>query len=123
MHFFSVCLITPAYFAKFFGDDGRLNLEGRTRTGRGDHHPLGVGLPRHLNTADDAKSVGGVRWKRSQRMGYLSLVLVAAHMVVFGLKGWISPHEWPWSLPPISLLAAAVAIVPLIDKLRRSAHS
>ena len=24
--FFSVCLLTPAYFAKFFADDGRLNL-------------------------------------------------------------------------------------------------
>ena len=33
------------------------------------------------------KAIGGVRWKRSQRMGYLCLGLVVAHMVVFGLKG------------------------------------
>ena len=26
--FFSLCLLNPAYFAKFFDDDGRLNLVG-----------------------------------------------------------------------------------------------
>ena len=26
--FFSVCVLTPAYFAKYFADDGRLNLVG-----------------------------------------------------------------------------------------------
>ena len=26
--FFAVCLLTPAYFAKFFAEDGRLNLQG-----------------------------------------------------------------------------------------------
>lgn len=121
--FFSVCLITPAYFAKFFGDDGRLNLEGELGLAVGIVALWALAFPAISTLPMMPKALGGVRWKRSQRMGYLSLVLVSAHMVVFGLKGWISPHEWPWNLPPISLLAAAVAIVPLIDKLRRSARN
>jgi len=31
----------------------------------------------------------------------------------------MSPGEWPWSLPPISLLAVATAVVPLAIKLRQ----
>jgi len=121
--FFSVCLITPAYFAKFFGDDGRLNVVGELGLAVGIVALWALAFPAISTLPMMPKALGGVRWKRSQRMGYLSLVLVAAHMVVFGIKGWISPHEWPWSLPPISLLAAAVAIVPLIVKLRKSAHT
>jgi len=63
------------------------------------------------------KAIGGIRWKRSQRMGYLCLSLVLAHMVVFGLKGWLAPETWPLGLPPISMWAAAAAAIPLCAKL------
>ena len=49
-------------------------------------------------------------------MGYLCLGLVVAHMVVFGLKGWLAPERWPWGLPPISLVAVVVALIPLLVK-------
>ena len=42
----------------------------------------------------------------SQRMGYVCLSLVVAHVVVLGLRAWLSPQTWPWMLPPISLVAA-----------------
>ena len=66
------------------------------------------------------KAIGGIRWKRSQRMGYLCLILVFAHMVVLGIKGWLTPAHWPWGLPPISLWAAAAAAIPLVAKLWRA---
>jgi hypothetical protein len=50
-------------------------------------------------------------------MGYLCLSLIVAHMVVFGLKGWLAPEKWPWGLPPISLLAVTAAAIPLVAKL------
>ena len=50
-------------------------------------------------------------------MGYLCLSLVLAHMVVFGLKGWLAPAKWPLGLPPISMWAAAAAAIPLCAKL------
>lgn len=43
-----------------------------------------------------------------------------AHMVVFGLKGWLAPQKWPWGLPPISMLAVTAAAVPLVAKLWQS---
>jgi hypothetical protein len=42
--------------------------------------------------------------------------LIAVHMIVFGVNGWLTPQEWPWKLPPISLLAFAAAAFPLIVK-------
>jgi len=40
-------------------------------------------------------------------------------MIVFGLKGWLTPEKWPWGFPPISMLAAITAAIPLIAKLKR----
>ena len=49
------------------------------------------------------KALGGKRWKRAQRMGYVSLILVAVHLVALGLKGWLKPQAWPAGMPSISL--------------------
>jgi DMSO/TMAO reductase YedYZ heme-binding membrane subunit len=62
------------------------------------------------------KALGGKRWKRAQRMGYLALILVVVHLVVLGLKGWLAPKGWPAGLPPISLVALVAALVPLLVK-------
>jgi DMSO/TMAO reductase YedYZ heme-binding membrane subunit len=115
--FFSVCLLTPAYFTKFFAEDGRLNLVGELGLAVGIVALWAVAIPAITTLPVMPKAIGGKRWKRSQRMGYLCLSLVVAHMVVFGLKGWLSPETWPWGLPPISLLAVTAAAVPLIAKL------
>ena len=49
-------------------------------------------------------------------MGYLTLILVVAHLVVLGLKGWLAPKGWPAGIPPISLVAVLAALVPLLVK-------
>jgi DMSO/TMAO reductase YedYZ heme-binding membrane subunit len=65
------------------------------------------------------KALGGWRWKRSQRLGYLALILVVVHLVVLGLKGWLTPKGWPAGLPPISLISLLAALVPLVVKSSR----
>ena len=62
------------------------------------------------------KALGGWRWKRTQRMGYLALALVVVHLVVLGLKGWLTPGKWPAGMVPISLVAFVVALIPLVVK-------
>lgn len=114
--FFSVCLLTPAYFGKFFAPDGRLNLVGELGLATGVISLWALALPAISTLPMMPKALGGVRWKRTQRMGYLCLALVACHMVAFGIKGWMAPGEWPWSLPPISLLAVSAAAIPLFVK-------
>ena len=56
------------------------------------------------------KAIGGKRWKRSQRLGYLALILVVVHLVALGLKGWLAPKGWPAGIPPISLVAVLVKL-------------
>ena len=115
--FFSVCVLTPAYFAKYFADDGRLNLEGELGLAVGVVALWALAIPAITTLPMVPKGIGGIRWKRSQRMGYLCLGLVFAHMVVLGAKGWLTPANWPWGLPPISLWVAAAAAIPLAAKL------
>jgi DMSO/TMAO reductase YedYZ heme-binding membrane subunit len=116
--FFAVCLLTPAYFDKFFAEDGRLNLQGELGMAVGIVALWALALPSITTLPMMPKALGGIRWKRSQRMGYFCLILVVAHMIVLGLKGWLSPSDWPWSLPPISLIAVTAALVPLVVKLQ-----
>jgi DMSO/TMAO reductase YedYZ heme-binding membrane subunit len=118
--FFSVCLLTPAYFGRFFAEDGRLNLEGEVGLSVGVVALWALAFPAIATLPMMPKALGGIRWKRAQRMGYVSLVLVVVHMVAFGLRGWMSPAEWPWTMPPISLLAAVIAVVPLVIKAMES---
>jgi DMSO/TMAO reductase YedYZ heme-binding membrane subunit len=62
------------------------------------------------------KALGGQRWKRNQRLGYVALILVVVHLVVLGLEGWLAPSDWNGGLPPISLLAVLAALTPLLVK-------
>jgi len=60
------------------------------------------------------KAIGGWRWKRNQRAGYIALALVVVHLVVLGVKGWLAPQGWHGGIPPVSLVAVVVALVPLL---------
>ena len=117
MHaFFSVCLLNPSYFGKFFSDDGRLNWMGEWGLLAGVVGLWALAIPAITTLPMMPKALGGIRWKRTQRMGYFCLIMVVVHMVVFGHRGWMAPSEWPWGIPPISLLAVIAATIPLLVK-------
>ena len=92
---------------------------GRIGADRRDRRPVGSFAAGDHNAPHDAEGPRGVRWKRSQRMGYVCLSLVVVHVVVLGLRGWLAPQTWPWMLPPISLVAAVAAAVPLVVRRAR----
>ena len=117
--FFSVFLLTPSYFGKYFADDGRLNVQGELGMATGVVALWALAIPAITTLPKMAKEIGGIRWKRTQRLGYLCLILVFGHMVALGWKGWMAPEKWPWGLPPISLLAAIAAAFPVLVKLQR----
>lgn len=114
----SLCILTPAYFRKYFDAAGRLNLMGELGMCVGIFALLFLVAPAITTLPMMPKALGGWRWKRSQRMGYLALLCVVIHLTALGLKGWLSPGGWPWGMPPISLLAAIGAIIPLVVKRR-----
>ena len=112
----SLSIWTPAYFAKYFDDIGRLNLQGELGMATGVTALFFLSSPAITTLPMMPKALGGQRWKRAQRMGYVSLILVSAHLFVLGLKGWLKPQGWYAWMPPISLVAFVVAVVPLVVK-------
>jgi DMSO/TMAO reductase YedYZ heme-binding membrane subunit len=117
--FFAVCLLTPAYFAKYFDAGGQLNLQGELGMAVGVVALFFLMSPAVTTLPMMPKALGGQRWKRTQRLGYLALILVVVHLVVLGLKGWLAPRGWTAGLPPISLLAVVAALIPLVIKRKR----
>ena len=114
--FFSLGLFSPAYYAKYFDEAGRLNLQGELAISVGVIALFFLMAPAIMTLPMMPKAVGGQRWKRGQRAGYVTLILVVVHLVVLGLKGWLAPKGWPAGIPPISLVAVLVASVPLFVK-------
>jgi DMSO/TMAO reductase YedYZ heme-binding membrane subunit len=107
---------TPAYFAKYFNEVGRLNLQGEIAMATGVVSLFFLSSPAITTLPMMPKALGGQRWKRTQRMGYVALLLAAAHLFALGLEGWLKPQAWPWGMPSISLLAFIAAVIPLIVK-------
>jgi DMSO/TMAO reductase YedYZ heme-binding membrane subunit len=46
----------------------------------------------------------------------VALALVVVHLVFLGINGWLAPGEWHGGIPPVSLVAVAAALVPLLVK-------
>jgi DMSO/TMAO reductase YedYZ heme-binding membrane subunit len=118
---FSLSLLSPAYYGKFFDDAGRLNLQGEIAMSVGVVALFFLLSPALTTMPMMPKALGGWRWKRSQRAGYVALALVVVHLVAMGLKGWLAPRGWHWGMPPVSLVAVVAALVPLLVK-RRLEH-
>jgi len=116
---FSLCLLSPAYYEKFFDDAGRLNLQAEIAMSVGVVALFFLLSPAITTLPMMPKAIGGVRWKRSQQAGYTALVLVVVHLVAMGFKGWLAPQGWHGGIPPVSLVAVVVAMVPLLVKRRR----
>ena len=114
--FFSVCLLRPSYFAKFFEADGRLTVECELGMATGVVALWALAIPAITTLPMMPKALGGIRWKRTQRMGYLCLLMVVGHMIFLGAKGWLVPDTWPSGLPPISMLAVTAAAIPIVVK-------
>jgi len=112
----SVMLMNPAYFAKYFEAGGRMNLQGELGMSVGVIALFFLMSPAITTLPMMPKALGGRRWKRGQRLGYLALILVVVHLVVLGVKGWLAPSGWPAGIPPVSLVALVAAVVPLLVK-------
>ncbi len=119
--FLSLCLLSPAYYANYFADGGKLNLQGEVALTIGVVALFLLLAPAITTLPMIPKAIGGLRWKRSQRAGYLALILVVGHLVVLGWKGWMAPGKWQAGIPPISLVAVTAALIPLLVK-RRLVH-
>jgi len=112
----SAAMLSPIYYAKFFGESGKMNLTGELVVLFGI---LGVGFlmfPAITTLPLMYEALGGDRWQRAQRMGYWTLGMAALHTSTMGWKGWIDVATWPGGMPPITLLGFLTAMAALVAK-------
>jgi len=114
----SLALLDPAYYAKFYAG-AKLNLTGELSLSLGVFALWCFSLPAITSLPYMYDELGADRWRRSQRAGYAGLMLAAAHVLVMGVMAWLRPGDWPAALPPITALAFAVAMIPLVVRLIR----
>lgn len=112
--FFSLALLSPAYYGKYFMEGGRLNLVGEIALSAGVLGLFFLLGPAVTTMPGMPKAIGGWRWKRNQRLGYVALALVVVHLITLGFRGWLAPGTWHGGIPPVSLVAVIAAAVPLL---------
>lgn len=115
----AMLLISPAYYPKFFGEDGRFNFVGEMSMILGVLSFWALAIAAIASVPMMYDALGPDRWRRSQRTGYLALALLGGHVLVMGISGWLDPDGWPGSLPPISMVAFIAGMAPLMVKLLR----
>ena len=108
----SLAILDPGYYAKFYAG-AKMNLTGELSLSLGVFAVWCFALPAITSLPYMYDELGADRWSRSQRMGYTGLLLAAGHVLVMGIAGWLRPGDWPGGLPPITVLAFVVAMIPL----------
>ncbi len=113
---FSLLLLSPEYYPKFYLESGRFNLTGELSLALGVISfwcfcPAAIGSFLRSDPADQAE-----KWKTRQKWGCLGFVLTGFHVLTMGWEGWLHPGHWHGGLPPISLVAFLVIAGTLLWK-------
>ena len=109
----SLALLSPAYYPKFFGADGKMTFAAELAAAAGVLGLFWMAVPAAGSLPNMEEALGRRWWRRSQRSGYLALAMAAVHTAAMGFSGWLRPGEWPGSLPPITLLGFLIAALSL----------
>lgn len=117
--FMSLVILNPAYFAKFYAGE-MMNLKGELSMLMGVLSLFFFTIPAITSIPFMQEAFGIKKWQKRQRIGYWGLLLALCHVVVMGFSGWFKVDDWPGYLPPITLLAAIIAIVPLYLKFTKN---
>lgn len=119
MHvFISLMIISPGYFPKFYHED-MMNFKGELSMLMGVFSLFCFSFPAITTLPFMQEAVGFKKWKKRQQIGYLGLLTAFLHVLVMGISGWLDVASWPGYLPPITMLSALIASVPLVLKLLR----
>lgn len=113
----SLILLTPIYYQKFF-DGLKFNLVGQLSLLAG---VIALGLMNSLRFAKTLNLKASVSLFRKFGTELL-LLLISLHLFIMGYQGWLTPGSWPGGMPPITMLAFIVAIIPLFVKKKELLH-
>ncbi len=110
----SLLIFNSGYYARFFGTDGKLTLEGEASMLFGAISFVLFSLVSVSSVPSVAKDLGEKIWKKIQQSGYWAFLLVLLHVLIMGFDGWLKPKDWPGGLVPISLIAFSIIAATLL---------
>ena len=111
----SLIILSPSYYPKFYHGD-MMNFKGELSMLMGVLSLFFFTIPAIATIPFMQEAVGIKKWQKGQSMGYLGLITALLHVVVMGVSTWLNVDTWPGYLPPITMIAAIIAIVPLYLK-------
>ncbi len=116
MHvFMSLSILSPAYYSKLY-EHGMLSFTGEMSMVMGVFSLYCFSIPAITTIPFMQEAVGIKKWQKSQKMGYLGLLTSLLHSGFLGFSGWFDIEKWPGYMPPLSLIATLIAVVPLYLK-------
>lgn len=113
----SLILLTPAYYPKFFSQNGQLNFIGETSMLFGILAFLVFAGITITSLPPVEKQMDQNQWKFVQRLGYLAYAFVLLHVAIMGYRGWFRPESWQFGLVSISLISALFIIFVLLMRM------
>ncbi len=117
MHIFiSLAILTPSYYPKFYADE-KLTFWAELSMLMGILALFAFSIPAINSVTVIRASLQPDIWKSRLQIGYLGLMGTAAHTAFMGYSTWFDVQSWPGYMPPITLLATIIALIPLLLKL------
>lgn len=100
----------------------KLNWMGELSTLLGVLSGFGMALTGMTSAPSITPKMGWREWRLAQsRLGWVSVVLATAHVLVLGAPAWIpKKHTWPKGIPTITLISTAPMMALLAVKLALS---
>jgi hypothetical protein len=115
----SLAILGPAYFPKFYSGE-QMNFSAEFSMLGGVIAFFAFAIPAINSVSVIRLSLHPETWQSRQKIGYVGLLFAAAHTAFMGYSGWFDISSWPGYLPPITLIATIIAVIPLFLKILKN---
>ena len=103
----SFMLFNPAVFARFFVENGTMNLITGISMVTGVVAFVFLWMYNISFNSQFRKDKDLLRWINSRKVLLVAMFMAGAHLFFMGYPGWMTPGKWYGGLPPISLVSFA----------------
>lgn len=110
----SLLLLSPAYYARIYGEAGKLTLQGESFLAFGILAFLVFSIVSFTSVPGVSSNIDLTKWKSIQRLGYLGYSFVLFHVAILGYSGWFKADSYRYGLASISLVSAMFIVLVLL---------
>lgn len=113
----SLLILTPSYYARFFGKDGKFVTNAELALLFGVLAFAVFAVVAAASIPSMFEYLGKKQWLKVQQYGYLGVLLVLLHAAAFGYAGWFTPANWQGGILPITLVGFIIGAIALLLKI------